>query len=385
MALEGSIQEFGLAEIFQLILIQKKEGILTLTREKATICVHFKEGQIIRAGEESEDEGFGNALIKNKKLTTDQVKKGLLEQKSKKQPLAATLVSLGYISPAEIKKLHRLIAEETIFELFNWKTGQYKFEQIEILYDPDLVEPLSTEFTLMEAMRQIDEWPLLLRKISSRETVFEMIESAPSDSSDPEHKGKNQNSSGQNSSSDSFESISESAGEQANSLGRWIDGERTVQQIIDISEMGAFSVYKEIADLFSAGKVKIKTGKERQGPSAHLTIKKLSRGQTLLKALLGSMAVAASMILFISSYPSISFTVHTAAAPIQEARALSIWNERDLLHFALDLYYLKHGRFPDSLHALARDRFLMTKKEQAIDLKKWVYLPDEGSFTLNPK
>ena len=63
MALEGSIEEFGLTEIFQLIFIQKKEGILTLTREKAVVCVHFKEGRIIRAGDENEDETFGNALI----------------------------------------------------------------------------------------------------------------------------------------------------------------------------------------------------------------------------------------------------------------------------------------------------------------------------------
>lgn len=384
MALEGSIQEFGLAEIFQLILIQKKEGILTLTREKATICVHFKEGQIVRAGEENEDEGFGNALIKNKKLTTDQVKKGLLEQKNKKQPLAATFVALGYISAAEIKKLHRLIAEETIFELFNWKTGQYKFEQKEILYDPDLVEPLSTEFTLMEAMRQIDEWPLLLKKIPSRETVFEMIEPASSESVDSAPKKESRSLSGQDTSSDSFESISDDAGDEVSPLGLWIDGERTVQQIIDISDMGAFSVYKEIADLLSSGKVKTKAGKEGQGPLAHLTIKKLTRGQTLLKTLLGGMAVAASIVLFISSYPSISFTLHTAAAPIQEARALSIWNERDLLHFALDLYYLKHGRFPDSLEELAHAGFLMTKKERTINLKNWTYLPEGRSFTLNP-
>ena len=385
MALEGSIQEFGLTEIFQLILIQKKEGILTLTREKEIVCVHFKEGQIIRAGDENEDENFGNALIKNKKMTTDQMKKGLLEQKSKKQPLAATLVGLGYLSPPEIKKLHRLIAEEAIFGLFNWKTGHYKFEQKEILYDPDLVEPLSTEFTLMEAMRQIDEWPLLLKKIPSRENIFEMVDAEPLDLNGEGAPGEKSNPAGGNS-SESFESLAEPGDPgEANPLIQWIDGERTVQQIIDRSEMGAFAVYKGIADLVAEGKARLKTGKEGREASGHLTIKKLTRSQTIFKVLLGGLAMAASVVLFVSSYPSISFTLHTAAAPIDEVRNLSIWNERDLIQFSLDLYYLKHGRFPESLQELKDDGLLKTEIERKINLRKWTYLPEEKSFTLNPK
>lgn len=384
MALEGSIQEFGLTEIFQLILIQKKEGILTLSREKDVVCVHFKEGQIIRAGDENEDENFGNALIKNKKMTTDQMKKGLLEQKSKKQPLAATLVALGYISPAEIKKLHRLIAEEAIFGLFNWKTGHYKFEQKEILYDPDLVEPLSTEFTLMEAMRQIDEWPLLLKKIPSRENVFEIVEAEPFDANDPGPEGE-KNAASAGGSSESFESLGDpdQPGE-ANPLMQWIDGERTVQQIIDQSDMGAFSVYKGIVDLLAEGKARLKKGKEGPEASGHLTIQKLTRSQTIFKVFLGSLAMAASIVLFVSSYPSISFTLHTAAAPIEEVRRLSVWNEQDLIHFSLDLYYLKHGRFPASLRELKEDGFLKTEIERGINLEKWSYLPQERSFTLTP-
>jgi hypothetical protein len=385
MALEGSIQEFGLTEIFQLILIQKKEGILTLSREKEIVCVHFKEGQIIRAGDENEDENFGNAVIKNKKLTTDQMKKGLLEQKSKKQPLAATLVALGYISPPEIKKLHRLVAEEAIFSLFNWKTGHYKFEQKEILYDPDLVEPLSTEFTLMETMRQIDEWPLLLKKIPSRENVFERVEAEPSGSNGKGAEGEKSDASAGHA-SESFESLSDSGdSEEVNPLAEWIDGERTVQQIIDRSEMGAFSVYKGIADLVAEGKARLKTGKEGGGPSGQLTIRKLTRSQTIFKVFLGGLAMAASIVLFVSSYSSISFTLHTAAAPIEEVRNLSIWNERDLIHFSLDLYYMKHGRFPASLRELADDGLLKTEIERKIKLEKWRYLAEENSFTLNSK
>jgi competence protein ComGC len=386
MALEGSIQDFGLTEIFQLILIQKKEGILTLAQEAAIVCVHFKEGQIVRAGDENEDETFGNVLIKSRKMTTDQLKKGLMQHKTKKQPLADTLVDLGYIPAAEIKKLHRLIAEETIFQLFKWKTGEYKFEQKEVLYNPELIEPLSTEFTLMEAMRQIDEWPLLLKKIPSKETVVELIPAENLQPTDSEQEEKSDPPI-QDPSSESFASLAEpgDAGEEINPFTQWIDGKRTVQEIIDLSEMGAFSVYKGLADLLSEGKVKIRTGKEGQAASGQMTIKRLTRSQTLYKTLVGGLAIAVSLIIFILSYPSISVTLHTAAAPIQEVRNLSVWNQRDLIQFSLDLYYLKHGHFPGSLHELLKEGLLNTQKEREIDLEKWSYSPQENSFALTLK
>ena len=54
MALEGTIRDFGLPDIFQLIGLQRKTGILTLTNEKdaesarqRSVVVHRKTSWII--------------------------------------------------------------------------------------------------------------------------------------------------------------------------------------------------------------------------------------------------------------------------------------------------------------------------------------------------
>ena len=47
MALQGTIKDFGLADILQLIGIQRKSGELVLRREDDVVTVKFLEGQVV--------------------------------------------------------------------------------------------------------------------------------------------------------------------------------------------------------------------------------------------------------------------------------------------------------------------------------------------------
>ena len=49
MALEGTIKDFGLPDIFQLIGLQRKTGLLTLKNEKDQVTVSFENGMVVNA------------------------------------------------------------------------------------------------------------------------------------------------------------------------------------------------------------------------------------------------------------------------------------------------------------------------------------------------
>ena len=49
MALKGTLKDFSLADIFQLIGIQKKTGVLTLKSDKEVVTVSFVEGNVVSA------------------------------------------------------------------------------------------------------------------------------------------------------------------------------------------------------------------------------------------------------------------------------------------------------------------------------------------------
>ena len=56
---------------------------------------------------------------------------------------------------------------ETVYRLFHWKSGTYEFEPGDVEWDRETVTPLRAESVLMEGFRQVDEWPLVRRKITS--------------------------------------------------------------------------------------------------------------------------------------------------------------------------------------------------------------------------
>ena len=62
MALKGTILDFALPDIFQLIGIQRKTGLLTLQNDKDTVSLKFLEGQIVGADTSSEslEDRLGN-------------------------------------------------------------------------------------------------------------------------------------------------------------------------------------------------------------------------------------------------------------------------------------------------------------------------------------
>jgi hypothetical protein len=75
MALEGTIKDFGLPDIFQLIGLQRKTGILTLNNEKETVTVAFENGMVVTADADSKrlEDRLGNVLVKQGKLSKDRL------------------------------------------------------------------------------------------------------------------------------------------------------------------------------------------------------------------------------------------------------------------------------------------------------------------------
>jgi len=366
MALEGKIQEFELAEIFQMIQHQKKEGILALVKGKEGVLVQFQEGRIVRATDAEEEDALLNLLLKAEQINLQDVKTALDEQKRIKRTLAETLVSLDIISAHQLKRMTRLYTEEMVFQLFEWKTGQYKFEEKKVAYTPDLVEPLSIEYTLMEGVRRIDEWPRFLKTITSRQSTFEVATSLK--------EKVRKKSSGKTDNEASFSSLgdpsSEEVGEGESWLLKQVAQDQNVQEMIDLAEMGAFSVYKGLVDLLSEGKIKQKKVHEVKAVSGTLSIKSIERRHKTMKILSGGLVMASALFLLNLSIPAIRTTLLAADQSIQEFSKLTTWNEIDLIRHHLEIYYLQKGHYPSSLHELFRGK---DDIKRGIDPGQWHY------------
>jgi hypothetical protein len=175
MALEGTLRDFSLADIFQLIGLQRKTGVLTLRTRDDTVTVTFLDGKVVGADSLNRrlENRLGTVLMRTGFLTQDQLNRALEIQKETLQRLGFILTHYGIISPESLQEAIQLQILQVVYRLFRWKDGDYHFSQeTTIEYDRDNVTPVSAESILMEGARMIDEWPIIEKRIRSYDLVF---------------------------------------------------------------------------------------------------------------------------------------------------------------------------------------------------------------------
>jgi hypothetical protein len=357
MSLEGSVGEFGLVDIFQLIAMQKKGGVLTIScKSKEDVSVFFLEGTFIRAVSGDENERFADAMVSAEKITIAQLKMAL-RSVPKGSSVSETLVKLDFISPADAKNWNLSLTQDILFDLLSWKEGGYKFNQ-EVVSKREYEEAISVEKILMEGMRQADEWPALLRKIPSRDGVYERVSTENTDHILPE--------------------------DDTTGLIPYINGVRTVNEIIGYAGIGAFPIYKELSILLSDGKIKLCDPKEKIEKSlispdiSFNRIKEFIFGSVVINGLIAFFVMLLFFLLLRPMFFSEKPFLQKMRGSVQEFKALSIANNKDIIEFSLNLYYLKLNRYPDTLDQLKKQGFL----DQKIQLEGWGYSHDGSNFSL---
>src|SRR5262245_49761036 len=254
MALEGTIKDFGLPDIFQLIGLQRKTGILTLKNQQEQVTVTFENGMVVMAdssGKRLEDR-LGNVLVKQGKLSKERLDDVLQTQKATLQRLGHVLVSNSFISGKDLKDALQVQVSQIVFRLFRWREGEYHFAPTDSVdFDRENFNPMSADFILMEGIRMVDEWPIIEKKIPSMDIVFRTV----IDASMIEVGGEE--------AEDALGALAEPKRAAASSsnkirltpeeekIFRRIDGTRTVQGIIDSTGMGDFEVCRTLFDMLN--------------------------------------------------------------------------------------------------------------------------------------
>jgi hypothetical protein len=249
MALEGTIRDFGLPDIFQLIGLQRKTGILTLKNEKDQVTVAFENGMVVAADSSSKrlEDRLGNVLVKQGKLSKERLDEALTTQKATLQRLGHVLVTQNAITDTDLKEAITVQISQLVFKVFRWRDGEYHFAPTDTVdYDRENFAPMSADFILMEGIRMVDEWPIIEKKIPSMDIVFRTavdpgtieVAAAGGDPGDAKHAAAS-----------ASNKIRLSRDEER--VFRKVDGTRTVQGIVDSSGLSEFDTCRILFDLLN--------------------------------------------------------------------------------------------------------------------------------------
>jgi hypothetical protein len=221
MALEGSLTDFGLADILQLIYFQRKTGVLTLEGKMDRVRLLFVNGNICGAESKRrlEDNRLGKILIKKGHLQETELNAALDEQRRTGAKLGSILLKRDSVDSEVIRDIVESQITETIIQLFGWKHGTYDFSVQQVQQDRDLPFSLDTQHLLMEGLRIVDEWSVIQGRINL-DTVFRKKIDQPGGLTVEEEE-----------------------------IFGYVDGDNDLSTIIDLSGMDNFEVSKTVLSL----------------------------------------------------------------------------------------------------------------------------------------
>lgn len=169
MTIEGPLKELHIHDVFQLLDLGRKTGVLVVTSDlrQNDGTVYFEGGAVVGAEIKSNPHPLGSLLIRSGKVSADDVNRAVDMQASRDgQRLGELLVEIGAISRKELDRQISDQVEEVIFELMSWSEGYFSFEESEPGQSPaEAHYRIPTESLLMEAARRIDEWSRFESKI----------------------------------------------------------------------------------------------------------------------------------------------------------------------------------------------------------------------------
>jgi len=349
MALEGSIKDFGVADILQLISQQQKTGILLVERQDASSEVYFSNGEITETRSGRQMARLEEILVKGNLISPENLKSAAERQKETFEYLGQILLKDGLITKDVLEHIIVTQIYETFYDILQWREGKYRFITQNIKVDSTLTTVPRLESILLDVLRMIDEWPDIKSIIRSFSMVFARV---------PEHTQE---------------------GLDADELLVYslIDDKKTVQEIIDGCILGKFAACKILVGLLEHGYIMLIAERAEKKPAERAVT---SQKTIALTSAVGLCVIMFGLLLLPTKFPG---SIMPALTPgyfrTSYLHKYLTNNKMEKLKKSLELFQLTTGSYPEAVQELVSAGILTDKELKAYDFSTISY-SREGNF-----
>jgi curved DNA-binding protein CbpA len=232
----GDIKNMTVARLFQDFRVEKKSGTLVLSRDKETKKFHFRNGEIIYAASNLDEDQLGPALVSSGVITQEQHATAADAARSTGKPLGAMLVERGYLAPKDLVEGAKQQVAKIIASVLPWLDGKFSVDNQSLPLGEVIPLQLSTSSLLLSGMDKLD-WKVVRKSLPPLKTVV-----APSKDGSAYQQG-----------------IELDSGQRT--VLAFINGSRTIEEICALSEMGDFTTLKALYALFALRLVDVSSAK----------------------------------------------------------------------------------------------------------------------------
>jgi hypothetical protein len=377
MALSGTLKDFGIADIFQLIGNQQKSGQLVLQNETDRVDIIFFDGNVIAASEKNRKTNrfLGAMLVRADLVKAEKLEEALVQQKRSLKRLGDILIEMGAISEGHLSEMARLQTSETVYRLFDWKSGTYEFTQRDVDPGNKSFDPIRAETILLEGFRRTDEWPSVQRALPSLDATVRRLKPVAPNSRDDD-------------SSDPMAMVASRPGARHDTIYNLAaEPDRTLQKIADLSRMGDFEAFKVIRDLVANGNFAlVAPARGRRAAMKELAAggRAFARSGWLFRLVLGLACFFGTMAGLRKLLTEPEGIVARKAMRRSAGAHLIARDQLLRLESALEVYRLEHGEYPAALHALVEAQLIGERELMYPYDRPYPYRRSGNGFVLLP-
>jgi hypothetical protein len=226
--LSGDLASISLADIFTLLGMGKKLGVLRLTRGAETRTLHWEAGEIVFARSNSVRDSLGNFLVRKGLITPEQnaVSASKIDETTRH---GKVLVRMGYLTADQLLWAVKQQVLEIIYSLFHWRSGFFEFLEGESETKEKITLSMSTTKVVMEGIHRLDEWGKIRTVLPDDAVVLEPVLPPGDVAARPDLEAEEKR------------------------LYALLDGSRSIGEITNLARLGEFECYSALFRLLTAG------------------------------------------------------------------------------------------------------------------------------------
>jgi hypothetical protein len=367
-ALHGNLEDFGIAEVFQLVGQQRKTGVLEIENGGRTLCIQYSEGSVVVAEPRgrSDHDALADMLVRCGLITRERAEAIGSDSAASARSYRVVAIESGDVARDEIEQIVDLMTQEVIFEVLRFTSGSFHFSACSIDHDRSPERLLGAEQILMDGLRMVDEWQTFASKVPDPGKVVKRSGTLD----DYRRRAAKE---------------SREARARAERIFQLVDGRLTVGRIIDLARVGTFEGTRALAALLDAGAIEIAESvlspvivSEDGGASRLLSGARFGLAAAMPLVLLAAVLWAGGQrLLAPAPVPG------TAIEPLALERAVAAFETRRLRH-ALEAHRHLWSQWPRELAAVDRTGWSGSGALAAPEVDSYYYTNRGNSILLLP-
>ena len=178
--LVGQLTTMTLPDLLQWLGHARKTGTLTLQMDTLVKRLFLREGTIVSSSSNDTREFLGQFMVSQQLITEEQLKEAFDIQSRTRVMLGRVLVQRGWVPEEVVVQALKRKTEETVYSLFLWSEGEFRFLEGEGQEEPGISLALKIEGVLLEGLRRYDLAHKIRRTFPNSQIVLARTGSQPS-------------------------------------------------------------------------------------------------------------------------------------------------------------------------------------------------------------